>query len=78
MSTVTVTDLLHLTVPERLQLVEDLWDSIAAEAAADPDVLPIDSSLRRELRRRSQEYRANPHAAIPLDDALDEIERSLG
>jgi len=78
MSTITVSDLLHLSVPERLQLVEDLWDSIAAEAAAEPDRLPLDSSLRQELRRRSEAYRRNPHEAIPLDDALDDIERSLG
>ena len=78
MNTITVSDLLHLSVPERLHLVEDLWDSIAAEAAAEPERLPIDSSLRQELRRRSEAYRANPQAAIPLDEALDDIERSLG
>jgi putative addiction module component (TIGR02574 family) len=78
MSTITLSDLLHLSVPERLQLVEDLWDSIAAEAAVEPDRLPVDSSLRQELRRRSEAYRQNPHEAIPLDDALDDIERSLG
>jgi len=78
MSTITVSDLLHLSVPERLQLVEDLWDSIAAEATADPSRLPLDASLRQELRRRSEAYRRNPHEAIPLDEALDDIERSLG
>jgi putative addiction module component (TIGR02574 family) len=78
MSTITVSDLLHLSVPERLQLVEDLWDSIAADAAAEPDRLPVDSSLRQELCRRSEAYRRNPHDAIPLDDARDDIERSLG
>lgn len=30
----TATDLLNLSIPERIQLVEDLWDTIAAEAAA--------------------------------------------
>lgn len=78
MSTISVADLLHLSVPERLQLVEDLWDSIAAEAAADPSRLPLDASLRQELRRRSEAYRRNPHEAMPLDEALDDIERSLG
>jgi putative addiction module component (TIGR02574 family) len=78
MSTITVSDLLYLSVPERLQLVEDLWDSTSAEAATAPDQLPIDASLRQELRRRSEAYRANPHEAIPLDEALDDIERSLG
>ena len=62
---------------DRLQLVEDLWDSIAAEAAAEPGRLPVDSSLRQELRRRSEAYRSNPHEAIPLDEALGDIERKL-
>lgn len=78
MSTITVSDLLHLSVPERLQLVGDLWDSIAAEAAADHSRLPLDPGLRQELRRRSEAYRRNPHEAIPLDEALNDIERSLG
>jgi putative addiction module component (TIGR02574 family) len=76
MSTITVSDLLHLSVAERLQLVEDLWDSIAAEAIADPSRLPLDASLRQELRRRSEAYRRNPHEAIPLDEALDDIDAS--
>lgn len=78
MSTIPLSDLLHLRVPERVQLVEDLRDSLAGEAAAEPDRLPLDSSLRQALRRRSEAYRQNPHEAIPLDDALDDIERSLG
>jgi|1185.fasta_scaffold507149_2 putative addiction module component (TIGR02574 family) len=78
MATITISDLQHLSVPERLRLVEDLWNSIAAEAHANPDSLPLSEGLRQELRRRSEAYRRNPHEAIPIDDALDEIERSLG
>jgi putative addiction module component (TIGR02574 family) len=78
MSTITISDLQHLSVPERLRLVEDLWNSIAAEAHANPEILPVSDSLRMELRRRSEEYRRNPHDVIPADEALDDIERSLG
>ena len=46
--------------------------------AAEPDRLPVDEKLRQELRKRSDSYRQNPHEAIPLDEALDDIERSLG
>jgi putative addiction module component (TIGR02574 family) len=60
-------------VAERMQLVEDLWDSVAAEANADPDRLPMS-----EVLRRSDAYRRNPGAAIPLEEALERIERSLG
>ncbi|HEX8905767.1 MAG TPA: addiction module protein [Longimicrobiaceae bacterium] len=78
MATITISDLQHLSMAERLRLVKELWDSIAAEAQVDPDRLPLDDSLRQELRRRSDEYRRNPHVAIPIDEALDDIERSLG
>ena len=78
MSTVPLAELLRLTLPERLQLAEDLWDSVAAEAAAHPDRLPLDEAQRSEIRRRSEAYRQNPGAAVPLEEALERIERSLG
>lgn len=78
MDTITVSDLLHLSMAERIQLVEDLWDSVAAEAALRPQRLPVSDAQRTELMRRSDAHRRNPDEAVPLDDALDEIERSLG
>ncbi len=78
MKTITASDLLHLSVAERLRLVEDLWDSIAVEAERDPELLPITDEQRSVLRRRSEAYRKDPSAAIPLDEALERIERSLG
>lgn len=78
MATITISDLEHLSVPERLRLVEDLWNSIVTEAHASPERLPLSDSLRLELRRRSAEYRKNPHDVIPADQALDDIERALG
>jgi putative addiction module component (TIGR02574 family) len=78
MSTITISDLMHLSVAERLRLVEDLWDSIAAEAEHDPRLLPVTEEQKSLLRRRSESYRRNPGAAIPLDEALARIERSLG
>ncbi len=78
MSTVQVSDLLHLSLAERLQLAEDLWDSIAAEAAERPDGLPISEAHGRLVLARSEAYRRDPSSAVPLDEALDRIERSLG
>jgi putative addiction module component (TIGR02574 family) len=37
-----------LPIPERLQLVEEIWDSIAREAKS----LPLSDELRAELDRR--------------------------
>ena len=77
MDAIRVSDLLHLTLEERLQLVEDLWDSIASEAEVDPDSLPLSEVQREEIRRRSAAHRSNPAAASPLDEALERIESTL-
>jgi putative addiction module component (TIGR02574 family) len=45
---------------ERLQLVVDLWDSIAAEDAA-PDVSP---AKREELLRRLKNFEQNPESGL--------------
>jgi putative addiction module component (TIGR02574 family) len=41
-------DISRLSVDERIQLVEDIWDSIAADAG----VLPLTDTQRAELDRR--------------------------
>jgi putative addiction module component (TIGR02574 family) len=56
-------DFSHLTIAERIQLVEDLWDSVA-EA---PEVLEITEAQRAELDRRLEAHRADPDSSIPWD-----------
>lgn len=70
-------DFRRLTIAERLQLVGDIWDSIAEEATAAPDALPLSDAERAELDRRLAEHEANPGAAIPLDKALERIRQRL-
>jgi putative addiction module component (TIGR02574 family) len=64
MSTISVEDLLHLSVAERIQLVEDLWDSIANR----PEALELSEAQRLEIDRRLAEHDANPETAIPGED----------
>jgi len=45
-----------LSVPERIQLVEDIWDSIAEV----PEELPLTAAQQAELDRRLDAYRENP------------------
>jgi putative addiction module component (TIGR02574 family) len=73
MASLSASDFRELSVAERIQLVQDLWDSIAAE----PDALPVTDEQRREIIRRSKAHHANPDAALPLDDVLRRIEQSL-
>ena len=61
----------RLSVAERLQLVEDLWDSIAQDS---PDeALPVTPELAAELDRRVAEHERDPAAARPWPEVRAEI-----
>ena len=50
-------DLFKLSAAERIQLAEDLWDSVAAQ----PDgVPPLSDAQRAEIERRLSEHAQNP------------------
>ena len=53
--------MLALSFPERIQLVEDIWDSIA-EA---PESLPLTEEQKAELDRRLDAYHRNPGQGSP-------------
>jgi putative addiction module component (TIGR02574 family) len=48
----------QLSVAERILLVEEIWDSIAAEA----EQIPITEAQKQDLQRRLAAYEANPKA----------------
>ncbi|MBW3540010.1 MAG: addiction module protein [Planctomycetes bacterium] len=54
----------RLTVEERIVLVEELWDSIAA----DGDDLPLTQAQQDDLQRRLDAYRDDPKAGSPWDE----------
>ncbi len=55
--------LFRLSRAERLQLVEDLWDSIAEE---DSDSV-VSEAKRSELRQRKQRFRTHPSSGRSWD-----------
>lgn len=57
-------DLEHLPLSQRLQLVEDLWDSIAAELES----APLPDSLRAEMDRRLDAYLEDPSNSLSLGE----------
>ena len=61
----------ELTVSERIQLAEDLWDSIAA----DPDSLPLTNGQREELDRRLEAHRRDPSTATAWSEVRSRLER---
>ena len=56
-------DFSHLTVAERIQLAEDLWDSVGDA----PETLELTAEQRAELDRRLAEHRKDPESAIPWE-----------
>jgi putative addiction module component (TIGR02574 family) len=66
-------DYRRLSIAERLQLVEDIWDSIAEEAREDPDALPLSEEQLAEVRRRQEEHRRDPGSAIPWEQVRAEL-----
>ncbi len=53
-----------LTPPEKLQLVEDLWDDLAAT----PSAIPVHDWQKHELARRKANLQKNPGAVLSWDE----------
>jgi putative addiction module component (TIGR02574 family) len=66
-------DLRKLPLDERIQLVEDLWDSIAA----DQNALPLTPEQRAELDRRLDAYEADGDPGRPAEEVIEEIRKKL-
>ena len=56
-----LSEILKLNVAERIQLVEDIWDSIASI----PESIELTLDQRKELERRLALYRQNPIEGTP-------------
>jgi putative addiction module component (TIGR02574 family) len=59
-------ELMELTPEERIQLAEDLWDSISAE-----EVPPLTDEQMAEMDRRLAEHERNPSSALPWGDVRE-------
>lgn len=68
-------DFRHLGTAERLQLAQDLWDSVAPEDA-DVDE-PLTGAQTAELDRRLADLDARPEAGTPWPQVRAEIEAEL-
>lgn len=64
------TDLAHLSIPERILLVEKIWDSIAD----DQESLPVTQQQRDELDRRLQSRRDHPNDGKPWEEVRDRLQ----
>ena len=69
MSNALMEQLRRLSLAERIQLVEDLWDTIAAEA----DSLPVPESHRQQLALRRAAHRSSPSDVIPWEEVRRQL-----
>jgi len=63
----------RLGIEERLALVEELWDSIAADSA---DV-PLTDTQRAELDRRIADHERNPEDVVSWNEVKASITERL-
>ena len=65
-----ITEIIKLSTPEKILLLEDLWDSIASDEAA----VPVPQSHREELDRRLKRYELAPGNLLSLEELRTKIE----
>jgi putative addiction module component (TIGR02574 family) len=63
-------DFLSLSISERIQLVEDIWDSITSEA---PGSVGLSPAQRAEVQRRVAAHDADPSTAVEWDVVRSEL-----
>ena len=63
-----------LSPAEKLQLVEDLWDDLAAT----PETVPVHDWQQRELARRKSEFLKNPASGLPWEEVKRRIRERNG
>ncbi len=66
-----IPEITKLSTPEKILLVEDLWDSIVS----DESVVPVPPSHMEELDRRLKRFESTPGPLLSLDELQVGIER---
>ena len=64
----------RLALDEKLTLVEEIWDTIARDAA----VIPMTVAQRSELEERMAEDESNPDDTIAWEEAKNDTLARLG
>ncbi|MCP4680845.1 MAG: addiction module protein [Desulfobacterales bacterium] len=69
MGSITAVDTLNLSISERIILVEEIWDTIAAEV----DAIEITEEEKNIIDKRLEAYRQNPKAVSSWDAVYKRI-----
>ncbi len=68
----TLVEVLRLPLPERIELVQAVWDSVVAESAE----VPVTEEQKAVLDSRLAALEADPVAETPWPEVLAALERS--
>jgi putative addiction module component (TIGR02574 family) len=69
MKNIKISDTLKLSIPERIQLVEDIWDTIASETES----IELTENEKKIIDERLEAYHKNPDAGSPWDEVYKRI-----
>lgn len=64
-----IPEITRLSIPEKILLVEELWDTIAS----DEEEIPVPQSHRDELERRFEKHGMHPGNLLTLDELRGRI-----
>ncbi len=68
------TSIFNLSPPEKLQLVEDLWDDLAGT----PEEVPVHEWQKKELSRRKANLMSLPASGLAWSEVKNNIRRRHG
>lgn len=66
---VDLSKILELPIEERIELVQSIWDSVAAV----PEAVQLTAAQREELEERVRDYRKNPDGGSPWPEVRERI-----
>lgn len=66
-----IPEIAKLSTPEKILLIEDLWDSIASDESA----VPVPQSHMEELDRRLKRYESASGTLLSLEELRKRVER---
>jgi putative addiction module component (TIGR02574 family) len=69
MKKLSASDIAEMPIEERIQLVEDIWDSIAEL----PESVSVPEWHKEELEKRLDAYHANPAEGTPWGEVKDKL-----
>jgi putative addiction module component (TIGR02574 family) len=69
-----LTSIFDLSPPEKLQLVEDLWDDLAAT----PEAVPVHEWQKEELARRKTNLLQNPASGLSWEEVKRRVRSRYG